>query len=64
MFIVHECAHLAMQYTLLPKQNTPAVFFGDAGYFAEHKLFDGQVCSIIGSKIWDDQAPVNSKIMT
>lgn len=66
MFIVHEFAHLAMRWTLLPRQNTPAKFYREAGYFIECALFDGSVNVIVNlgnSEIWNDNTQVKCKFI-
>lgn len=55
--LVHECAHLMMRWTLLPFQQTPAIFDFEAGEYIEKQLFDGLVSVIAemdkDSNEWD-----------
>ena len=65
MFIVHEFAHLAMRWTLLPRQNTPAQLSREAGHFIECALFRGSVNVIIyfNSEIWNENSQVKCKFI-
>ena len=66
MFIVHEVAHLAMRWNLLPKQNTPSAFCREAGYYIERALFQGSVNVIVNynnSEIWNENSEVKCRLI-